>query len=392
MFTTTGSRGLYKAPLSKGLLLVLSGLTVMLTLLPQYQELFVYNLQAVAQQHQVWSLLCGRLVFLDVKDAFCSSLLIYNFRIFERRFGTRKFASFLVGTWCLSALIDFLLAQAFQFLFDYEVEELPAGLLAPVFSLFVPFYRLIPKVPVTQVLGQIHITNKSLVYIVGLQVSPCSTSVGMLIYFAFFVTHFQTSLIRIVSDFRSPSVVQLLTSSPFMWLLALSGLISGALYHSNVLWLQKLLFVPSWVSFIGRYILEPIFSSSQPSSETPLGMGATLDIQRQQRMDILDQQLLLAQYNESTTINRPQPQSGLFQWTRFFPSLRQRGPNRPPVEARPQAETQPSTESPLLVNSPVVEAQVALLVEMGFSRTDALEALRASNNDINMATNFLLQH
>lgn len=29
---------------------------------------------------------------------------------------------------------------------------------------------------------------------------------------------------------------------------------------------------------------------------------------------------------------------------------------------------------------------------MGFSRTDALEALRASNNDINMATNFLLQH
>lgn len=42
-----------KAPLSKGLLLVLNGLTVMLTLLPQYQDLFVYNLQAVTQQHQV---------------------------------------------------------------------------------------------------------------------------------------------------------------------------------------------------------------------------------------------------------------------------------------------------------------------------------------------------
>lgn len=42
-----------KAPLSKGLLLVLNGLTVMLTLLPQFQELFVYNLQAVTQSHQV---------------------------------------------------------------------------------------------------------------------------------------------------------------------------------------------------------------------------------------------------------------------------------------------------------------------------------------------------
>lgn len=42
-----------KAPLSKGLLLVLSGLTVMLALLPQYQELFVYDLQAVTQHHRV---------------------------------------------------------------------------------------------------------------------------------------------------------------------------------------------------------------------------------------------------------------------------------------------------------------------------------------------------
>ncbi|XP_072246912.1 ubiquitin-associated domain-containing protein 2 isoform X2 [Leuresthes tenuis] len=339
MFTTTGSRGLYKAPLSKGLLLILNGLTVMLTLFPQYQEMFVYNLQAVIQQHQVWRLLCGRLVCLDVKDSFCSSLLIYNFRIFERRFGTRKFASFLLGTWCLSALMDFLLAQAFEYLFDYEVEELPAGLLAPVFSLFVPFYQSIPSMPVTQIMGHINITNKSLVYIVGLQ---------------------------------------LLTSSPFMWLLALSGL--------------KILFVPAWVSCIGRYVLEPLFSSSQPNNETPVGMGATLDIQRQQRMDLLDQQMLLAQYNEARRNTRPQPQAGLLQWTRLFPSLRRRGQNRPPVQPQPQAQTHPSSQPPLLDNSPVAEEQVARLVEMGFSRIDALEALRASNNDINMATNFLLQH
>lgn len=38
------------------------------------------------------------------------------------------FQSFLLATWCLSALTDFLLARAFRSLFDYEVEELPAGL------------------------------------------------------------------------------------------------------------------------------------------------------------------------------------------------------------------------------------------------------------------------
>ncbi|XP_057704961.1 ubiquitin-associated domain-containing protein 2 isoform X2 [Corythoichthys intestinalis] len=346
MFTTTGSRGLYKAPLSKGLLLVLSGLTVMLSLLPKYQHMFEYNLQAVSHQQQVWRFVCGRLVCLDVKDSFCSGLLIYNFRIFERRFGSRKFASFMVGTWCLSALLDFLLAQTFSFLFKYEVEELPAGFLAPVFALFVPFYSSIPRVSVTQVLGHINITNKTLVYIVGLQ---------------------------------------LLTSSPFMWLLVLSGLISGGLYHSNVLWLQKFLFVPGWLCTVARYLLEPLFSSSHPTSEAPLGMGATLDIQRQQRMDQLDQQLMLAQFNEARANARHQAQAGLLQWSRLFPSMRRRR------VAQPQAQGQPSTPPPPLDNS-VAEEQVARLVEMGFSRLDALEALRASNNDINMATNFLLQH
>ncbi|TWW78249.1 ubiquitin-associated domain-containing protein 2 isoform X1 [Takifugu rubripes] len=353
MFTSTGSRGLYKAPLSKGLLLLLNGLTVIFALLPQHQNVFTYNLQAVRQQHQVWRLLCGRLVCLDVKDAFCSSLLIYNFRVFERRFGTRKFASFLLGCWCLSALLDVLLVQVLHILFEYEVKELPPGLLAPVFSFFVPFYLLIPRMPVTQVLGQIHITNKSLVYVVGLQ---------------------------------------LLTSSPFMWLLALSGLISGALYHSNVLWLQKLLFVPMWMSHVGHCLLEPLFSCSKPSEEAPLGMGATLEIQRQQRMDLLDQQMLLAHYSEARRNPRNQPQPGFLHWTRLFPSLRHRGHNRPLAQPLPQGQTPASTQPPLLDNSVIAEEQVARLVEMGFSRIDALEALRASNNDINVATNFLLQH
>ncbi|KAM9397278.1 ubiquitin-associated domain-containing protein 2 [Salvelinus alpinus] len=408
MFTTTGSRGLDKAPLSKGLLLVLSGLTVVLTLLPQYHHLFTYSLQAITQQHQVWRLVCGRLICLDLKDTFCNSLLIYNFRILERRFGSRKFASFLFGTWVLTALVDFLLAEAFHYLFDYQVAELPAGLLGPVFSLFVPFYSSIPKVPVTQLLGQISITNKSLVYIVGLQ---------------------------------------LLTSSPFMWLVALSGLVSGKLYHGNALRVQRLLFVPRWLSRVGALVLEPLFSGPPPPNETPLGMGATLDIQRQQRMDLHDQQMLLVQFQQARRNHRP-PQNGLMNWNRFFPLLRHRGQNLPPelqphpspllqphpsplLQPHPSPPLQPHPSPPLqphpspqqlhptapplqphpspqqlhptapplleptaspLVNTPVAEEQVARLMEMGFSRIDAQDALRASNNDINVATNFLLQH
>ncbi|KAK1802992.1 hypothetical protein P4O66_021531, partial [Electrophorus voltai] len=119
-----------KAPLSKCLLLVTSALTLLLTLgLPHYQNLFVYSLQAVRQHKQVWRLVFGRLICLDVKDAFCSALLIYTFRVFERRFGSRKFASFLFGVWVLSGLLDFLLAEVLHFLFELRVDVLPGGLM-----------------------------------------------------------------------------------------------------------------------------------------------------------------------------------------------------------------------------------------------------------------------
>ncbi|CAB1327457.1 unnamed protein product [Coregonus sp. 'balchen'] len=211
------------------------------------------------------------------------------------------------------------------------------GPLGPVFSLFVPFYSSIPKVPVTQLLGQISITNKSLVYIVGLQ---------------------------------------LLTSSPYMWLVALSGLISGKLYHSNALRVQRLLFLPRWLSRVGAFLLEPLFSGLPPPNDTPLGMGATLDIQRQQRMDLHDQQMLLAQFNQARRNHRPPQQP--------HPTPQQLHPTAPPLQLAPTA--------PPLDNTPVAEEQVARLMEMGFSRIDAQDALRASNNDINVATNFLLQH
>lgn len=342
MFITTGSRGLYKAPVSKSLLLLPTAFTVLLLVaLPQYQKLFVYSLQAVTRHRQLWRLLCGRLICLDVKDAFCSSLLIYNFRIFERRFGSRKFASFLFGTWVLSAFLDLLLAEAFHFLFELQVDVLPAGLLGPVFALFVPFFCSIPRVQVTQLLRYMSISNKSLVYIVGLQ---------------------------------------LLTSSTYMWLVALSGLVSGVLYYSNVLALQRWLYVPQWLARCSSQILESVFSGTEPRSEAPVGMGATLDIQRQQRMDMLDQQLLLsqlAQLRRNAQQPPPQQQGGLF--NRFFPGLRQRGRNVNHMQ-------------PQSADTPEAEEQVARLMEMGFSRVDAQEALRASNNDINMATNFLLQH
>uniref|UniRef100_UPI00398E7EB3 ubiquitin-associated domain-containing protein 2 isoform X2 n=1 Tax=Pristiophorus japonicus TaxID=55135 RepID=UPI00398E7EB3 len=344
MFSGTGSSGLYKAPLSKSLMVVLSTLAFIIVVpLQQYQKYFMYNLQAVKQDREIWRMISARIICFDLKDLFCSCLLIYNFRIFERRYGSRKFASFLLGSWVLSAFMDLLLVETLHHTLDMSVSILPSGFLGPVFALFVPFYFSIPSVQVTQILGRFSITNKTLVYIVGLQ---------------------------------------LLTSSTTIWILAFSGLLSGLVYHYNVLKVQQLLCVPKWAARCASFTLEPLFSSADPTHETPIGMGATLDIQRQQRTELLDQQIMLAQLNQNN--RRHRRQGGLINWNRLFPPLRNRynGNN----QQQESGLNRPST------GAPVSEEQVARLMEMGFSRVDALEALRATNNDLNMATNFLLQH
>ncbi|KAG8586428.1 hypothetical protein GDO81_005367 [Engystomops pustulosus] len=239
MIASTGSSGLYKAPFSKGLLLLPSALSILLAFLFQPQQsFFVYNLQAIKENFQVWNLIFGRLICLDLKDTFCSSLLIYNFRTLERRFGSRKFTSYLLGTWILSALFDILLVEAVEVFTGITLSTLPSGFLSPVFALFVPFYCSVPRVSLAHIFGWFPITNKTLVYIVGLQ-------------------------------------------------------------------------------------------------------------------------------------------GGIFGWNRFFQPLRQR---QVVNHAEPQAPSPPAPEQ-----------QVAQLMEMGFSRADVLTALRASNNDVNLATNFLLQ-
>ncbi|XP_023594288.1 ubiquitin-associated domain-containing protein 2 isoform X3 [Trichechus manatus latirostris] len=284
MFTSTGSSGLYKAPLSKSLLLVPSALSLLLALLlPHCQKFFLYDLQAVKDDFQIWRLICGRIICLDLKDTFCSSLLIYNFRIFERRFGSRKFASFLLGSWVLSAFFDFILVEALQYSFGITTaSNLPSGFLAPVFALFVPFYCSIPRVQVAQILGQFSITNKTLIYILGLQ---------------------------------------LFTSGSYIWIVAISGLISGMCYNSRVLKIHQVLCIPSWMAKLFSWTLEPIFSSSEPTSEARIGMGATVDIQRQQRMELLDRQLTLSQFAHAR--RQRQRQGGMINWNRLFPPLRQ---------------------------------------------------------------------
>ncbi len=90
------------------------------------------------------------------------------------------------------------------------------------------------------------------------------------------------------------SHLQLVAQSTQSILVVGCGLLSGLLYRSNFLRLQSWLRIPSSLSRLAATVLGPILRSSPPG-DVALPMGATLELQRQQRMELIEQQMMFAQ-------------------------------------------------------------------------------------------------
>ena len=55
---------------------------------------------------QVWRLVTHHLAFLTSSELVLGGLLLYSFRLFERRYGTPKFAAFVVSVSALGTLFQ----------------------------------------------------------------------------------------------------------------------------------------------------------------------------------------------------------------------------------------------------------------------------------------------
>ena len=272
---------------------------------------------------------------------------------------------------------------------------------ALVFSLFVKFFSEIPNNSNILVVG-IPITSKSLHYFLGLQLLNTRS--------------------KLVS--------------------AAAGILSGLIFQFT----SPFINIPQ--SFAN--IIYKIFSwiDSDPPEEGPILMGATLEIQREQQMEILEQEMMLNSFQElrnsqfshrsnssnsslnerfldnfspafssSTSVSNSLNNGNVRNIFRLPPGYLQNG-----NLANPRASPSPSTSSssnshstnnsvsalPSTSPSPVPstssssnadriansgsisESNIGTLVEMGFNRQAVIDALQKSNNDLTEATTLLL--
>uniref|UniRef100_A0A8W8IRJ5 UBA domain-containing protein n=1 Tax=Magallana gigas TaxID=29159 RepID=A0A8W8IRJ5_MAGGI len=324
MWQLNSASGFYKAPVCKCILGASFLSSVLINFpLSQYRHLCVYDYSLIVEKHQLWRLITARVAFLDVKDLMIAQLIGF----------------FLFG----SALE--LCAVHICKLLQFNMVPLPSGPLCFIYPLFVPYFMDIPRIELGNVLG-IPMTGKSFQYFLGLQVASGSL---------------ETIIV------------------------AVCGIISGILWRKNFLKIQQLIVIPNTVASLVYKVFGRFIESAEPK-DSVLPMGATLELQRQERMDQIEQQVLLQSIRDQGPLYNPN-QGAAYNPNQNGPGLFGALNDEIPYADLDEGLRHRNVPAP----DPPSDEQIQQLVDMGFTEERVRRALLMSHNDLNNATNFLLQ-
>ncbi|XP_002160794.1 ubiquitin-associated domain-containing protein 2 isoform X1 [Hydra vulgaris] len=317
------------APVSRTLLITygVSSATASL-LLSKYHSEFTLNWRNVVEHKQVWRIITSQFICDSYFDSICTCVMVYNLLVLERRWGTRKYLSWLLSMWFMSLGLNFIL---YKLAFN-NIDIAPCGLYGPIFALLVFYHKEIPSGSQKNTFGFLF-TRKMFTYSLALQI--CRTKKSLL--------------------------------------LAGCGIISGLIYRWNIFKIQQWRLVPESIysflySFYSYFLPR---EESLPSKR--VFIGATPEIHE----DILYDYAIKKQNFTRRYVARDQIHQGYSDVVN--PSFSQLFQQGQPVEA--------SNVNPVQTPS---EEKIKTLVDMGFSRADVVHALLSSNEDLQAATSLLL--
>lgn len=286
----SGPSGFYNAPLSKALMIVTAGASVLVTMMNSRDRFNLPALSVLTQRFQLWRLFTNNLFFNTPGETLFGLILIYSFRLFERQMGTSKFGAFAMLCYTISTLLQLGVLTLFP------ARSIVSGPYAFIFACLVLFHYTVPITNRFRFL-RLNLNDKIFTYLLGLQL---------------LFSHSWSSVIA-----------------------GAFGILSGVLYTGDILHLRRFT-LPSWLNRVCSSVFLPFLQSSHPP----------------------------------TTRSRPVRQ----QENNFN--------NRATAGHRQMAAMSYAV--------PVTEDNIGALTSMGFSREIATQALQQSNNNLQLATNILL--
>lgn len=300
-----------------------------------------------------------QLFYGSTAELLYGSALLYNLRVLERQWGTRKFASFIFTTYTLTLGSHFL-----GYYFDFAkmvlpfTESLASGLYGPIFALLFFFVR---DVHSSSVINQSNfsISNK---------------------WFTYFIA------------FRMMMV------SKKSYVAAILGLLSGVAWSCNFLYLRKWIFVPNFISNMVQSVYEWFRVDEEKPAYRRTLYGATEDIQDDMMYDFMTRMQTTRRANSRLQMGQGyadtlQPADGPMQ--EFLNNVgiyTGDGENPQPMGNVHQRnrENGESVSFQYADDDASEEDKIQRLIEMGFTRDAVIQALHNSGHDVQSATNALL--
>mmetsp|Transcript_1148 Transcript_1148/g.2497 ORF Transcript_1148/g.2497 Transcript_1148/m.2497 type:complete len:331 (+) Transcript_1148:2-994(+) len=322
----TGPSGFQNAPVTKGLLALNIGATLLSSITHSRHLLDISSHTDVFRKHQLWRLFTHSMPFRSAAELIFGGILLYQFRLFERQMGSRKYGAFCFVTTALSTTLQLVLSVR-------GISNVAPGPYAIIFAGLVHFFYEVPVSHSFSVCG-LKLSDKVLVYIFALQL--------------------------------------MWSSYPSTAWAAGCGLISGALYSTDLLPIKRFQF-PRWFTNAVRNFCLPLLQSPQQRLPRPNVPGATAGHRR--HSDLQE-----GQGFRDTLLG---PGAGGGYWD-------QQTMARQMQFAMQQQQIQAQHQATPPAPAPPSEENLQTLESMGFPRLMASEALTRCNNDISAAAEYLL--
>eukprot|EP00761_Pharyngomonas_kirbyi_P004568 gb/GECH01004573.1/.p1 GENE.gb/GECH01004573.1/~~gb/GECH01004573.1/.p1 ORF type:complete len:354 (+),score=83.17 gb/GECH01004573.1/:1-1062(+) len=346
----SGPSGFSNAPVSKACVIITLAGTVAGSLLSRRSDLNAFAFSGLFKnQWQLWRIFTGPCVFTSLGEMLFGILLLYVFRVFERQWGSHRYAVLVF----ISTSLTFIFTLCTRLIFGstFEMSSGPYGL---IFAALAQYFADIPATNKQPLFG-VPLSEKAFVYMMSIQ----------LLFLKF----------------------------PGSLIAGSFGFLSGILFRANTLRLKHIRF-PRFIVSTAKRLLGPLLHSSNPVHRRPFGGAVPGTPGARNNFQTVDE---TGQGRADTLLGNEHDR--MFQQIARLRRQQAQGPEQPSTSttnldgsstANTGNETNENENETHGMSVQASEENIQQLEQMGFNRDRARQALEQNNNNVPAALNILL--
>ncbi|KAH8819944.1 hypothetical protein F5884DRAFT_660637 [Xylogone sp. PMI_703] len=141
------SSGLTNAPVSRSLAFGIVATSILVSITDLKHYFYIQVDPHFWRYHQLWRIFTYQVCYTNSTQVLFAAMTLYNMRVIERLWGSRKFASFVaVALFFTTFVPPLLLALIIRPLSFNKLNFLPAGPTALIFAILAQYHAIIPHV------------------------------------------------------------------------------------------------------------------------------------------------------------------------------------------------------------------------------------------------------